>query len=619
MLFGIVKGSSMEQLTDTNKIHIPVFYACDENYIKYTAVSIYTLKKHASRDYIYDIHIMHAGMAPENNRYAEVFSEPGFNVSFDDVSVYLDTIADKLPVRDYFSKTTYYRFFISEMFPEYRKAIYIDSDTVVRADISELYSTDITGWYLLACNDPLIEKIPLYSRYAEEVVGVSRNSYLQAGVMLINCERFRTGYVLDKFFHLLQNYMFIVAQDQDYLNVICKDHVLLMDRRWNCELSIPQDFPIEEAKILHYNMAQKPWYYPDVPYAELFWAAAKETPVYDEIVRALNDYPDERRLRDALATEMLNSLVIKELDRQDNFMKQVNRIDRSEERVAITKKIEQFELEGRFDEDVESDPPGRVLLPEEIDYIRRGIGDKLKTSFAFMMARQFMNNLISDKKLIIKEIRGAENFKKIEGGAIITCNHFNAFDSFAVQFAYEAGNNPQKKLYRIIKEGNYTSFPGFYGFLMRHCNTLPLSSNSKTLAKFMDAARTILAEGNFILVYPEQSMWWNYRKPKPLKTGAFTIAARNNVPVLPVFITMKDSDIVGDDGFYVQEYTINISEPIYPDPSLRYKHRVEDMRDRNYRIWKDVYEKFYQIPLTYTTLPEYRGAQLSEAGDAGND
>jgi len=43
-------------------------------------------------------------------------------------------------------------------------------------------------------------------------------------------------------------------------------------------------------------------------------------------------------------------------------------------------------------------------------------------------------------------------------------------------------------------------------------------------------------------------MWWNYRKPKPLKPGAYTFAAKNHVPVLPCFITMKDSDIMGEDG-----------------------------------------------------------------------
>ena len=78
-------------------------------------------------------------------------------------------------------------------------------------------------------------------------------------------------------------------------------------------------------------------------------------------------------------------------------------------------------------------------------------------------------------------------------------------------------------------------------------------------------------------------------------------ATKNNVPVLPCFITMKDSHIMGEDGFYVQEYTIHISEPIYPDNSLGRNEKTQKMMDENFKVWKDIYEREYQIPLTYTT------------------
>ena len=120
------------------------------------------------------------------------------------------------------------------------------------------------------------------------------------------------------------------------------------------------------------------------------------------------------------------------------------------------------------------------------------------------------------------------------------------------------------------------------------------------MKKFMNAVNTLLQQGHFILIYPEQSMWWNYRKPKPLKKGAFTMAAKNNVPVLPCFITMKDSDILGEDGFFVQEYTIHIGKPIKPDASLPYLQRSNAMLEQNYEIWKKIYEKEYDIPLSYT-------------------
>ncbi len=53
-----------------------------------------------------------------------------------------------------------------------------------------------------------------------------------------------------------------------------------------------------------------------------------------------------------------------------------------------------------------------------------------------------------------------------------------------------------------------------------------------------------------------------------MQDGAFSIAVRNNAPVVPIFITMEDSDILDSDGFFVQEYTLHILPPIYPDKNL---------------------------------------------------
>ena len=203
--------------------------------------------------------------------------------------------------------------------------------------------------------------------------------------------------------------------------------------------------------------------------------------------------------------------------------------------------------------------------------------------------------------MIIKDTIGIENLQHLKTGAVLTCNHFNAFDSFAIHTLFLNSKQNHKKFYRFIKEGNYVNFPGFYGLLMRHCHTLPLSSNRKTLEKFLNAVDTILKRGDFVLVYPEQSMWWNYKKPKPLKPGAFRFAVKNNVPVLPCFITMQDSDIMGPDGFYVQEYTIHISKPLYPNTELSKSEQIQDLLDRNYNEWKNIYENTNGIKLEYST------------------
>ena len=64
---------------------------------------------------------------------------------------------------------------------------------------------------------------------------------------------------------------------------------------------------------------------------------------------------------------------------------------------------------------------------------------------------------------------------------------------------------------------------------------------------------------------------------------------------------MEDTDIIGEDGFPVQQYIINIQEPIYPDEKLTNKENTEIMKKKNFEVWKKIYEDFYKIPLEYTT------------------
>ena len=580
---------------------IPIFYACDDAFVKYTVVSMHSLIKNASREHKYILHILYTEISDEMKAVVNKMADECFEIRFVDVTQYLQSISDKLPLRDYYSKTTYYRLFIAEMFPDYSKAVYIDSDTVIRGDISKVYLTDIKDAYLGACHEQVMVQIDEYGTYVEKVVGVSRYNFFNAGLMLINCEQFRLHFVLDKFIDYLHYYNFVVTQDEDYLNLICKDHVYWLDQRWNTEVFGTLPHPVEQAEMLHYIMTNKPWHYEDCLYGEYFWEYAKQTEVYDALLAVLDKYSDEEKERDAKSGENLLALAVKETQREDNFLNRINRDKRAKDRVEILYKIEQFEREGRFDEDVETDPPGRMLMPDEIEYVRKTKAEKLKTKFAFKMAHKFVDELIADKKLIIKEIKGVENFHALESGAIITCNHFNAYDSFAIQLAYEAAQQPQRNFWRVIREGNYTSFPGFYGFLMRHCNTLPLSSNIDTMKKFFAAVDELVKNGDYVLFYPEQSMWWNYRKPKPLKRGAYLYAARSGAPVLPCFITMQDSDVMGEDGFYVQEYTIHISPPILPKQGLNHRSQAEYMMKKNYEVWKQIYESVYHIPLSYTT------------------
>lgn len=279
-------------------------------------------------------------------------------------------------------------------------------------------------------------------------------------------------------------------------------------------------------------------------------------------------------------------------------------IEKDKGRLLVLKRIDEYERKRWFTKDVEDDPPTIPLTADKVDYLNKKLKNKILAKLVTRKAIKFIDNLIATKQLIIKEVKGIENFEKLANqGAILTCNHFNAFDNFAIHhIVLPYLHKEHRELYKVIREGNFTSFPGLYGLFFRHCNTLPLSSNYSCMKLFMQAMDVLLRRGEKVLVYAEQGMWWNYRKPRPMTNGAFTFAVKSNVPVLPFFITMEDSDIIGNDGFPIQEYTVHILEPIYPDPTKSEKENVRSMNEKNYNMWKDVYEKTYGIPLEY--LPE---------------
>ena len=434
---------------------IPVFYACDDNFVKYTMVSLQSMMDHASKEAQYEIHVLHTNISEEMQKKMHAMENANFSVQFDHVTEYLHFIQEKLPLRDYYSKTTYFRLFIAEMFPEIDKAIYIDSDTVVLGDIAQLYAYDLGDAYVGACREQVMIQEEVYGTYVEKVLGVERDNYFNAGMLVINCEQFRKNHVLEQFMELLPMYNFVVTQDEDYLNLICHNKVCWLPQKWNVEVFGQIPCREEEICVLHYIMVSKPWHYSDCRLQEYFWESAQKTSVYAEIRKVLESYTDEERKRDAESCDRLMQTAKDEIAKENNYLNLVKAGKlKSKDRLEVLEKIALYEREGRFGEDVEEDPPTRQLQPSEIDYLRKKLKSRIKTRLTYKVARTFLNKIIENKQLIIKDVIGTEHMDALTSGAVITCNHFNAFDSFAMQIAYEKSKqtlpcDPGRKLYEF--------------------------------------------------------------------------------------------------------------------------------------------------------------------------
>lgn len=274
----------------------------------------------------------------------------------------------------------------------------------------------------------------------------------------------------------------------------------------------------------------------------------------------------------------------------------------SAERREILQKIKEYEAKGWFDRPIENDPEAPELLPEKVDYLCKKFSNRLKRRVANWIADHYFLNLIKKDVITIDGIQGEEYLEEgLKNGAIVTCNHFSPMDNYIV-FHCIRKYLPKKYLYKIIREGNYTNFPGLYGFFFRHCNTLPLSRNRRTMMNFMSATNTLLKQGESILVYPEQEMWWNYRKPRPFKIGGFKMAYKAGVPVVPIFISMQhDENRLDENGYPVQRHTVHVMPPIYPCQELGEKLGAQEMMERAQTLYQEKYEEIYARPLVYAT------------------
>jgi len=602
----------------TTKNDVNLFFSCDEGYMPFLAVALESIRANSSREYNYVIKVLHTNTIKfvTQERFLREYNKGNFDLEFVDITNHIKPIYSRLHTRDYYSKSTYYRLFIPTLYPEMDKALYLDADIVILGDVSELYRTDLGNNLVGGVHDQSVGLIPEFQAYVVNKINCAKQEdYFNAGVLLMNLAELRKFDFQNKFIELLSKITFNVAQDQDYLNTICKGRVAKIDSAWDVMPLPGTERPAKELKLIHYNLAFKPWH-TETLYEKYFWKYAEKTFYYDEILEIRKNYDANLQTKSSGETTNL-VLMAKEQSEETENNQQIAAIvneviagnftpiaetPKAPDRIEVLARIKELEKKGIFDKDVENDPPAREILPDEVDYLRKKLSSKIKTRFSYAVARRAMNKMIKDGILVINDVIGAKNWQKIEGGAVITCNHFSPLDSFAMQIAYEKGRaDKRKKMFKVINQGNFTSMPGLYGLLMRNCYTLPLSTNRRTMEKFLNAVDVILQRGDYVLVYPEQSMWWNYRKPKPLKPGAFKFAVKNNVPVLPIFMTMQDSDKLGPDGFYIQEITIHIMPPLYPNSELTRSEQIQDLMARNSALWEKCYEHAYNKPLKYIT------------------
>ena len=274
---------------------INLFFAVDDNYCSFLSAALCSMFDNADKNFGYDIYVLHNGISEEKQQVLKNQVEGDGVINFVNMNEKLKTLEDRLVTRDYYTMTTYYRLFIPNMFPEMDKALYLDSDIIIKGDISKLYNVDMGNNLVGAVPDMAVKNTPVFIEYVEQGLGVKCDNYFNAGILLMNLKEMRAWNFEDKFIELLSKYKFRVAQDQDYLNVLTKNRVKYVDNSLNVQPVPGNICGIDEINLIHYNMLWKPWIFKDVVYEEDFWKYAKKSPLYNLILETTNSMTDNIR------------------------------------------------------------------------------------------------------------------------------------------------------------------------------------------------------------------------------------------------------------------------------------------------------------------------------------
>lgn len=278
-------------------------------YTPYCASTVKSIIDTSNDNHNYDIIILHTEIPQKTQRlfFKMIENRSNFSIRFCDVR----RIVSKFNLRicEHFSVETYYRLAIKEFLPKYKKVVYLDSDLIVKRDIFELYSTDITGYAVAGVTDICLsginngynkDKATYYKEYAF-IADRNLLKMINAGVMVMNLDFINAKYSAKQLLTYAQESNFELC-DQDVINSLFQDNILLLDFRWNtadyeeetlpawCTKFAPKNMVEEYRKavkdpyILHYASTIKPWNETGYKNADVFWSTVRTTPFYEYLL-----------------------------------------------------------------------------------------------------------------------------------------------------------------------------------------------------------------------------------------------------------------------------------------------------------------------------------------------
>ena len=302
---------------------IPIVVSSSDFFAKFLYTMLLSLKQHSTQNFNYDIVVLTTSMSNRSKYLLQklFFQNQNFSIRFYNPEAFFESknlrVTQGLPIE------TYFRIVIPEILPEYDKILYLDGDMVILDDVANLYAEDISNYYIGAVTDicglgninGFDEKM---RQYYLDLGFEDCHKHINAGVMLMNTKKIREEYSSDYLIEFAQQGNFIF-EDQDLFNIVCNGKIKYLSYKWNCAADPADSYrgwvvsfapkkeyenflkAQEDPSILHYAGNEKPWKFPNMQYAEIFWSYFRNTPYYEEFLyetfKGIDTSPNELSIR----------------------------------------------------------------------------------------------------------------------------------------------------------------------------------------------------------------------------------------------------------------------------------------------------------------------------------
>ena len=161
------------------------------------------------------------------------------------------------------------------------------------------------------------------------------------------------------------------------------------------------------------------------------------------------------------------------------------------------------------------------------------------------------------------KIEGKENIKNLQGGAITVSNHVLVLDCAMVGLAVCG----KKKIFYTTQSESF-QIP-FVRKLIKLLRAIPIPKGVKNKERMVKEISNLLKDNKFVHFYPEAILYPYCNKIRHFKNGAFDLAIKNDVPVVPIVIKFRQPKGIRKILKRKKDATLKILEPIYFENILK--------------------------------------------------